>query len=89
MENKKLEFYKSLDFMKLGQAINRGNWQVAAMTARRMEQNAKNAEITEFNQQFIGIKQCINRKDAISAKQILAIMVAKRAKYLNARQEKE
>ena len=62
MEDKKMEFYKSLDFMKLGQAVNRGNWQVAAMTARRMEQNAKNAEISEFNQQFVGIRQCINRK---------------------------
>ena len=85
MEDKKIEFYKSLDFMKLGQAINRGNWQVAAMTARRMEMNAKNAEIIEFNQQLLGVKQCINRKDAIGAKQILAIMVAKRAKVLNAK----
>lgn len=85
MEDKKIEFYKSLDFMKLGQAINRGNGQVAAMTARRMEMNAKNAEIIEFNQQLLGVKQCINRKDAIGAKQILAIMVAKRAKFLNAK----
>lgn len=85
MEDKKLEFLKSFDFMKLGQAINCGNWQVAAMTARRMEMNAKNAEITEFAQQFVGIRQCINRKDAVSAKQVLALMVAKRAKYLNAR----
>ena len=85
MEDKKIEFYKSLDFMKLGQAINRGNWQVAAMTARRMEMNAKNAEIIEFNQQLLGVKQCINRKDAIGAKQILAIMVAKRANFLNAK----
>lgn len=85
MEDKKIEFYKSLDFMKLGQAINRGNWQVAAMTARRMEMNAKNAEIIEFNQQLLGVKQCINRKDAIGAKQVLALMVAKRAKFLNAK----
>ena len=83
MEDKRVEFYKSLDFMKLGQAVNRGNWQVAVMTARRMEQNAKNAEISEFNQQFVGIRQCINRKDAIGAKQVLALMVAKRAKFLN------
>ena len=85
MDDKKLEFYKSLDFMKLGQAINRGNWQIAAMTARRMEMNAKNAEITEFSQQFVGLRQCINRKDAIGAKQVLANMVAKRARFLNAR----
>ncbi len=85
MEDKKLEFYKSLDFMKLGQAINRGNWQVAAMTVRRMEMNAKSAEIAEFAQQFVGIRQCINRKDSIGAKQVLALMVAKRAKFLNAR----
>ena len=34
--NEQIEFFKSLDFMKLGQAINREQWQAAAMTIRRL-----------------------------------------------------
>ncbi|MBR5597456.1 MAG: hypothetical protein IKW30_08630 [Lachnospiraceae bacterium] len=79
-----IEFLKSLDFMKLGQAINRGQWQAAAMTIRRLDMRAKEVEIAEFEKNFTGIRQCINRKDGNEAKQILAIVVNKRARCLNA-----
>ena len=78
-----IEFLKSLDFMRLGQAINRGQWQAAAMTIRRLDMKAKEAGMNEFERNFTGIRQCINRKDGSEAKQILAVIVNKRAKYLN------
>ena len=78
-----IEFLKSLDFMKLGQALNRGQWQSAAMTIRRLDMKAKEAGMNDFERNFTGIRQCINRKDANEAKQILAVVVNKRAKYLN------
>lgn len=78
-----IEFLKSLDFMKLGQAVNRGQWQSAAMTIRRLDMKAKEADMNDFERNFTGIRQCINRKDANEAKQILAVVVNKRAKYLN------
>ena len=81
------EFLKSLDFMKLGQAINRGQWQSAAMTIRRLDQKAKEAGMNDFERNFTGIRQCINCKDVNEAKQILAVIVNKRAKYLNAVKE--
>lgn len=81
--NQKLEFYKSLDFMRLGQAINRKQWQSAAMLIRRMEQKAKEAGVAEFERSFAGLRQCINRKDEREAKQILALVANKRAMYLN------
>ncbi len=77
------EFLKSLDFMKLGQAINRGQWQSAAMAIRRLDMKAKEAGMNDFERNFTGIRQCINRKDMNEAKQILAVVVNKRAKYLN------
>ena len=83
MKSKQDEFFKSLDFMKLGQAINRGQWQTAAMIERRMEKNAKDSGITELQQQFTGLRQCINRKNTNEAKQVLALLVNKRVKYLN------
>ena len=78
-----IEFLKSLDFMKLGQAINREQWQSAAMTIRRMDMKAKEAGMTDFERNFTGIRQCINRKDGQEAKQILSVVVNKRAKHLN------
>lgn len=81
--NEQIAFFKSLDFMKLGQAINRGQWQSAAMTIRRLDMKAKEAGIQDFERNFTGIRQCINRKDMSEAKQILAVVVNKRAKQLN------
>lgn len=78
-----IEFLKSLDFMRLGQAINREQWQAAAMTIRRLDMKAKEVGMTDFERNFTGIRQCINRKDGNEAKQILAVVVNKRAKYLN------
>ena len=79
-----IDFFKSLDFMKLGQAINRGQWQAAAMTIRRLDMKAKEAGMNDFERNFTGICQCINRKDGNEAKQILAVVINKRAKHLNA-----
>lgn len=78
-----IEFLKSLDFMKLGQAINKEQWQAAAMTIRRLDMKAKEADMSDFERNFTGIRQCINRKDSNEAKQILAVVINKRAKYLN------
>jgi len=80
---KQKAFIQSLDFMRLGQAINRSQWQSAAMTLQRMRRNAKQAGITEFDRQFMGIGQCINRKNGQEAKQVLALIVAKRVKMIN------
>ena len=79
-----IEFLKSLDFMRLGQAINREQWQPAAMTIRRMDMKAKEVGLSEFERNFTGIRQCINRKEGNEAKQILAVVINRRAKYLNA-----
>lgn len=81
--NEQIEFFKSLDFLKLGQAINREQWQAAAMTIRRLDMKAKEVGMNDFERNFTGIRQCINRKDSNEAKQILAVVVNKRAKHLN------
>ena len=78
-----IDFLKSLDFMRLGQAVNRGQWQSAAMTIRRLDMKAKEVGMDDFERNFTGIRQCINRKDMQEAKQILAVVVNKRARHLN------
>ena len=79
-----IDFFKSLDFMKLGQAINRGQWQASAMTIRRLDMKAREVGLHDFERNFTGIRQCINRRDVNEAKQILAVVINKRAKHLNA-----
>ena len=81
------EFIKSLDFMRLGQAINHEQWQSAAMIVRRMDNKTKELNITGFERQFTGIRQCINRKDKVQAKQILSIVVNKRVQLMKQIQE--
>lgn len=78
-----IAFLKSLDFMKLGQAIHREQWQGAAMTVRRMDLKAKEIGMNEFEKNFAAIRQCVNRKEKHEAKQIMAVIINKRANYLN------
>lgn len=56
MEEKHKEFIHSFEFMRLGQAIHRGQWQSAAMILRRLEQKAKMVEFHEFDRQFLGLR---------------------------------
>jgi hypothetical protein len=74
--------------MKLGQAINRGQWQSAAMIIQRMDRTAKKVGLNDFERQFAGIRQCINRRNANEAKQILAIVIGKRVKIMEQLKEK-
>lgn len=83
MKEAQLSFLHSYDFMKLGQAINHQNWQVAAMTVQRMQRNAQELEMDAFVRQLTNIRQCIMHKQARQAKDILAVMMAKRAQMLN------
>lgn len=76
------EFLKSKDFMKLGQAIEHGNWQVAGMTAQRMQREAKEAGTDAFDRQLIAIKQCIAGRKKTEAQNALAAMVSKRVQML-------
>lgn len=84
---KEISFLRSYDFMKLGQAINHKNWQVAAMTVQRMQKTAQELELDAFVRQLTNIRQCVLHKQARQAKDILAVMMAKRAQMLNQRTE--
>lgn len=83
MTEEQIVFIKSLDFLRLGQAINHKNWQAAGMTVKRMEKNAKECGMDEFGKWFMGIKQCVaggNREEALS---IMTLVTNKRVQYMN------
>ena len=85
--NEQCQFINSLDFMKLGQAIDHEQWQAAAMIVRRMDMQAKQAGLTGFERQFTGIRQCINRKEKAQAKQVLSIVISKRVQMMKQMKE--
>ena len=78
----KEEFLQSPDFMKLGQSINQNIWQAAGMCATRMQKNAKDADIHDFDRQLIGIKQCIANRNKKEALDILAVITSRRVSLL-------
>ena len=86
MEDQLELFLKSLDFMKLGQTIEHENWQIAGMTAQKLQKHAKEAGTALFDRQFINIKQCIGQKNKKQAQDILAVIIAKRTKLLKERE---
>ena len=80
----RIDFLKGKDFMKLGQAIEHGNWQIAGMTAQRMQKSAKEAQISEFDRQLVMIKQAIAGRKKTEAQNILAAMIGVRVRLLKA-----
>lgn len=88
-ENKVYDFLRGLDFMKLGQAVNHSNWQMAAVIAMRMSNQAKELELSSFERNLTGLRQSINRKNMIDAKQNLAMITNKRVQMLNSYKDKK
>ena len=78
------KFIKSLDFMRLGQAVNAGRFESAMMTIRRMTASAEKLGLVCFERQFIGIRQNIARKDAGEVKNILSLVIRKRIQIQDA-----
>ena len=76
-------FLRSYDFMQLGQAINRKQWQAAGMKIQKMSAKAKKLGMTGWNNQLMGMRQNIARKNDSEALQILSLLITKRVKLLN------
>ena len=75
--------------MKLGQAIEHGNWQVAGMTAKKLQDNAVLSGVTDFDRSLVMLKQCIAGRKKTEALNALAGVVAKRVSMINALDKKE
>lgn len=71
-------FLEGIDFLKTGQAVNRGQWESAAMCVRRLQQNAERLGVNCFQRTLTGLRQAVLRKNKSEAKQLLALIVQKR-----------
>lgn len=75
-------FLHSYEFMQLGQAVNRKQWQAAGMKIQKMSAKAKKMGMIGWEHQFTGIKQNIARKNEKEALQIVSLITNKRVKLL-------
>ena len=83
-----IDFCKSLDFMKLGQAVNHNNWRTAFSVLQRMQKQYEETGEDLFGRSFVNLRQCLLQKDQRAAKNALAAVIAKRTQILN-RQKQE
>lgn len=77
------EFLKSKDFMRLENQINKGQWQSAIMTITRMQRKVLELDFHDFDRNLLMLRQCVMKKELVSAKNALAIIMSKRVALLN------
>lgn len=75
-------FVRSLEFMRLGQAISHKQWQAAAMKANKLTKEIQKLGITGFERPMTGVRQNVNRKNGEEALQALSLIINKRVKLL-------
>lgn len=80
------DFCKSLDFMKLGQAIDHNNWRMASIVLQRMQKQYAQTGDHMFDRSFINLRQCLLRREQTAAKNALAGVIARRTQILNRRE---
>jgi len=78
------QFLGSYDFMRLGQAVNAGRFESAAMCIRRMSMEAEKLGLECFQRPFTGLRQNIARKDMQEVKNILSLVIVKRIQLQDA-----
>lgn len=76
------KFVRSLEFMRLGQAISHKQWQAAAMKATKLTKEVQRLGITGFERPMTGVRQNVNRKNGEEALQALSLIINKRVKML-------
>lgn len=80
-------FLEGYDFMKLGQAINRGQWNSAMMILQRMDASVQKLGIRCMIQSMKGVRMSVLGRNVKQAKQALATLVGKRVELIKCMKE--
>lgn len=84
-----VDFCKSPDFMKLGQAIHHKNWRAAFSVLQRLQKQYEETGEELFGRSFVNLRQCLLRKDRQAAKSALAVVIARRTRILNGQKQED
>lgn len=82
-------FLESYDFMKLGQALNRGQWNSAMMTLQRMNASVQKLGIRSMIQPLKAVRLAVLGRNVKQAKQALAALIGKRVQLIKCMKEWE
>lgn len=77
------EFLKSQVFLRLGNSINKGQWQSAVMTISRMQNTLHEIGFKDWDRNLMMLRMCVIKKDRVAAQNALAMIVSKRVALLN------
>ena len=83
-EEKLKQFLGSYDFMRLGQSVNGGRFESAAMCIRRMSMEADKLGLECFQRPFTGLRQNIARKDTQEVTNSRRLVIVKRIQLQDA-----
>lgn len=76
------QFLKSYDFMRLGQAVNHGQWNGAQMKSSAMNRTAMKLGLMSWSRQLQGIRQAAAVKNREEANQLLSLIISRRVKLM-------
>lgn len=79
----KEEFLNGPEFMKIGKALQSENWSMAGACIAKLQKNAKEAGMTDFERPLSALRSCIVARQQLPAKNALASVIAKRVQYRN------
>ncbi len=82
-------FLEGYDFMKLGQAINRGQWNIAMMILQRMDASVQKFGIRCMIQHLKAVRLAVLGRNVKQAKQALAALIGKRVQFIKRMKEWE
>lgn len=82
-------FLEGYDFMKLGQAINRGQWNSAMMVLQRMDTLVQKLSIRCMIQPLKAVRLAVLGRNVKQAKQALAALIGKRVQLIKRMKEWE
>ena len=80
-------FLEGYDFMKLGQAINRGQWNSAMMILQRMDASVQKLGIRSMIQPLKAVRLAVLGRNVKQAKQALATLIGKRVQLIKPMKE--
>lgn len=76
------QFVRGQDFLRLGQAVTRGQWSAAMMTMRRIGQTMERLKMQSMKKFLPQLQNTFARKNTAQAKNVLALLTQKRVQII-------
>nr|WP_317378196.1 hypothetical protein [uncultured Faecalimonas sp.] len=83
------QFVRGQEFLRLGQAVTRGQWPAAMMAMRRIGQTMDRLKMKSMKKFLPQLQNAFARKNAAQAKNVLALLTQRRVQILRVLSEEQ